>query len=60
MKTLIRTTLAAIAAALALAAASCTTIPPVTGTITTKDGQITIEPGGRITITIEPAGGASK
>lgn len=57
MKTLIRTTLAA---AMALVAASCTTIPPVTGTITTRDGQITIEPGGRITITIEPAGGASK
>ena len=56
MKTL-RTTLAA---ALALVAASCTTIPPVTGTITTRDGQITIEPGGRITITIEPAGGGSK
>ncbi len=56
MKTLLRTTIAA----LALAAASCTTIPPVTGTIVTRDGQITIEPGGRITITIEPAGGASK
>lgn len=56
MRTL-RTTLAA---AIAIAAASCTTMPPVTGTITTRDGQLTIEPGGRITITIEPAGGASK
>ncbi len=57
MKTLLRTTLAA---AMVLAAASCTTMPPVTGTITTRDGRITVEPGGRITITIEPAGGASK
>lgn len=55
-----KTLLPILAISMLLAAASCTTIPPVTGTIVTKDGQLTIEPGGRITITIEPAGGDSK
>jgi len=40
-------------AALALLT-SCTTPPPVSGTFTTKDGQIRVHPDGRFEIIVEP------
>ena len=33
---------------------SCTTLPPISGTIATKDGQLTLQPDGRVVIVVEP------
>ena len=45
---------AVILAALSLLLSACTTPPPVTGTFTTKAGQIKVHPDGRFEIIIEP------
>ena len=42
---------------LVAALASCTGVPPVSGTIITDQGEVTVLPGGRIEIVIEPASG---
>jgi hypothetical protein len=34
--------------------ASCSAQPPVTGTFTTKDGQVIVHPSGRFEIIVEP------
>jgi len=41
----------------ALSLVSCTTPPPVNGTIANKDGRITVHPDGRFEIIIEPRSG---
>ena len=33
---------------------SCSTPPQVTGTLATKDGQVTVTPEGRIVVVVEP------
>ncbi|MCF7676475.1 MAG: hypothetical protein K9N23_21510 [Akkermansiaceae bacterium] len=33
---------------------SCTTPPQVSGTFTSKDGQITVHPDGRFELVVEP------
>jgi hypothetical protein len=40
--------------ALLLFVSACTTPPPVSGTFTTKDGQIRVHPDGRFEIIVEP------
>ena len=40
--------------AIAMLLSGCATLPPVTGTISTKDGQISIQPDGRVVIVVEP------
>ena len=42
-------------AMLALTLPSCTGVPPVSGTIVTEQGEVTVLPDGRIEIVIEPA-----
>jgi hypothetical protein len=33
---------------------SCTTVPPVSGTIVTKQGEVTVLPDGRLEIVVQP------
>ena len=40
--------------ALLLFVSACTMPPPVSGTFTTKDGQIRVHPDGRFEIIVEP------
>ena len=40
--------------AIAAALASCTSVPPVSGTILTEQGEIRVHPDGRIEVVIEP------
>lgn len=39
---------------LAIVLPACTTLPPITGTISTKDGEFSIQPDGRVVIVVEP------
>ena len=40
--------------AIAATVASCTTSPPVSGSIVTEQGEIRVSPDGRIEVVVEP------
>ena len=51
MKTLV------LAIVVSIAIPACTTPPPVSGTLSHKLGMLTLDPQGRVIITVEPKSG---